>query len=606
MKVLDRFSGVTTTLPKVVESGRYRLLKSALLNGDVPLEDGGILFSDGREWCALDSETRRFTQVTPQASKDSARSHILKSIGFLAKMARSQPSSTISPLIPSEMADLAELNDLDKTLLQVIEKGHLDEIALRPRFAMKYETELTELSRVQRMAPSAVNRLAAHSEDWHRRTISGVLPSKLLALQSDDDWAIYENLVFARLLDHLDSYVRFRLAETEQMHEKYQEALKLAGAEEIYHQLRRRLCTLWGDAMKDVPTEKALNASAEAIEFFSQAKRKIGLLRQGNLYKKVPRSAYVPAQIRNTNILVHDQHYRHLRTLWHLHQTRTADIEKSPAEIHAANQRVLEDFSVYLRMMLDRVLSDMPLVQFDTASGMLKFGGQKGVVSSPENTLLLKLAERQLVLVPTLMTSCQDGQSAPDGSSRIVVSCLPDTETPEDGQPHIPDAQNLQVNPFDFYAEEKLRRVVERFLWHPVFSTFGQQVGPLPAAVLGWLTKENIGVVTDKSWKVISPLRSDQEQSLLSWLEHTSLNRETKSSIKLAVSQLKTLSSCRHCGSTAHFVSRDLEFSAACKACNTEWEIYRRDSKRKARMRPVDEMVGRFEQFGSWFLELEL
>jgi hypothetical protein len=47
---------------------------------------------------------------------------------------------------------------------------------------MKYETELTEISRVQRMAPGAVSRLAAHSEDWHRRTISGVLPSKLLAL----------------------------------------------------------------------------------------------------------------------------------------------------------------------------------------------------------------------------------------------------------------------------------------------------------------------------------------------------------------------------------------------------------------------------------------
>ena len=602
MKVLDRFSGVTTTLPKVVEPGRYRLLKSALLNGDVPLEDGGILFSDGREWCALDSETRRFTQVTPQASKDSARSHILKSIGFLAKMARSQPSSTISPLIPSEMADLAELNDLDKTLLQVIEKGHLDEIALRPRFAMKYETELTELSRVQRMAPSAVNRLAAHSEDWHRRTISGVLPSKLLALQSDDDWAIYENLVFARLLDHLDSYVRFRLAETEQMHEKYQEALKLAGAEEIYHQLRRRLCTLWGDAMKDVPTEKALNASAEAIEFFSQAKRKIGLLRQGNLYKKVPRSAHVPAQIRNTNILVHDQHYRHLRTLWHLHQTRTADIEKSPAEIHAANQRVLEDFSVYLRMMLDRVLSDMPLVQFDTASGILKFAGQRGAVSSPEETIQLQLAERKLVLVPTLKTSCRDGRSAPDGSGRFIVSCLPDTDEPGD----TPDASHLEINPFDFYGEEKLRLVVERFLWHPIFSVYGKQIGPLPADALAWLDRESCGVVAGNNWKVLKPLRHDHEQSLLSWLDDTSLNIQTISSIELAVLQLQALSSCRHCGCTAEFVPRDREFTATCKACNTEWGIYRKDSIRQARMRPSEETQANLERFGSWFLEFEL
>jgi hypothetical protein len=83
--------------------------------------------------------------------------------------------------------------------------------------------------------------------------------------------------VFARLLDRLDSYVRYRLAETEQMHEKYQQALKLAGTEDIYHPLRRRLCTLWGDAMKDSATEKALETSAHAIKVLSQAKRKSAL-----------------------------------------------------------------------------------------------------------------------------------------------------------------------------------------------------------------------------------------------------------------------------------------------------------------------------------------
>jgi hypothetical protein len=378
VKVIDRFTGVTTTLPQVVEPARYRLLKGTLLNGDIRLEDGAILFSDGRERCALGNETRSFTQVITPTEQDSTRPLISRSIEFLARLAQSQPATTISPLIPASMADLTELNDLDKTLIQVIEKGHLDEIALRPRFAIKYETELTEISRAQRMAPGAVSRLAAHSEDWHRRTISGVLPSKLLALLSDDDWAIYENRVFARLLDRLDSYARYRLAETEQMHEKYQQALKLAGAEDIYHPLRRRLCTLWGDAMKDSATEKALETSAHAIKVLSEAKRKIGLIRQGDLYKKVPRSAQVPAQLKHTNILVHDQHYRHLRTLWHLHQARTADMEQSPQEIHAANRQSLENFAVYLRMMINRVLSDMPLVHFDTAEGTFEFAGQKG------------------------------------------------------------------------------------------------------------------------------------------------------------------------------------------------------------------------------------
>ena len=605
MKVLDRFSGVTTTLPQAVEPARYRLLKGTLLNGDIPLDASWILFSDGRERCALGNETRSFTQATPPTDKDSARSLISRSIAFLARLAKSQPFTTISPLIPASMADLAELNDLDKTLMHVIEKGHLDEIALRPRFAMKYETELTEISRVQRMAPGAVSRLAAHSEDWHRRTISGVLPSKLLALLSDDDWAIYENRVFARLLDRLDSYVRLRLAETEQMHEKYQEALKLAGAEEIYHQLRRRLCTLWGDAMKDSATEKAFETSAHAIKVLSQAKRKIGLIRQGDLYKKVPRSAHVPTQLRHTNILVHDQHYRHLRTLWHLHQTRTADMEQSPQEIHAANRRALEDFSVYLRMMLERVLSDMPLIHFDTAKGTFEFAGQKGEVSSPEDTIQLELADRKLVLVPTLTTSCRDNRLAPDGSGRLIVSCLPDTEELNEDT-LTQNGSHLVINPFDFYGEEKLRLVMERFLWHPAFSTYGKQTGPLPSEVLAWLDKENTGVVTGNSWKLLNLLRHDQEQPLLSWLEYASLNDESRSSIKLAVDRLKALSSCRHCGNPANFAPRDGEFLATCKVCNTEWGIYRKASKRTAQMRPADETEAHLKRFGSWFVEFEM
>lgn len=606
MKVIDRFTGVPTTLPQVVEPARYRLLKGILLNGDIRLEDGEILFSDGRERCTLGNETRSFIHAPPTTEKDSTRPLISRSIGFLASLAQSQPATTISPLIPASMADLAELNDLDKTLIQVIEKGHLDEIALRPRFAMKYETELTEISRVQRMAPGAVSRLAAHSEDWHRRTISGVLPSKLLALLSDDDWAIYENRVFARLLDRLDSYVRYRLAETEQMHEKYQQALKLAGAEDIYHPLRRRLCTLWGDAMKDSATEKALETSAHAIKVLSQAKRKIGLIRQGDLYKKVPRSAQVPAQLKHTNILVHDQHYRHLRTLWHLHQARNADMEQSPQEIHAANRQSLEDFAVYLRMMIDRVLSDMHLVHFSTSRGTFEFAGQKGRIESHEDTIELLLADRRLVLVPILTTSGRDNRLASDGSGRLVVSCLGDTEELADGETLSEDAPHLVINPFDFYGEEKLRLVVERFLWHPTFSTYGKQTGPLPSEVLAWLGKENTGVVTGKSWKLLTPLRHDQEQPFLSWLEHASLNDETRSSIKLAVDRLKALSSCRHCGNPAHFAPRDGEFLATCKVCNTEWGIYRKASKRAARVRPADESEAHIKRFGSWFIEFEV
>lgn len=120
------------------------------------------------------------------------------------------------------------------------------------------------------------------------------------------------------------------------------------------------------------------------------------------------------------------------------------------------------------------------------------------------------------------------------------MSCLGDTEELADGETLSEDAPHLVINPFDFYGEEKLRLVVERFLWHPAFSTYGKQTDPLPSEVLAWLGKENTGVVTGKSWKLLNPLRHEQEQPLLSG-EHASLNDETRSSIKLAVYRLKAL-----------------------------------------------------------------
>jgi len=256
--------------------------------------------------------------------------------------------------------------------------------------------------------------------------------------------------------------------------------------------------------------------------------------------------------------------------------------------------------------MLDRVILDMPLVHFATDRGTFEFAGQNGEISSHEDTIQLQLADRKLVFIPTLTASCHDNRLSIDGSGRLVVSCLLDTEELKDEDGLTQDASQLVINPFDFYGEEKLRMVVERFLWHPVFSTYGKQTGPLPSEVLAWLDKENTGVVMEKGWKVLSPLLHDQEQSLLSWLAHAPLNDETRASIKLAVYRLKALSSCRHCGSTANFAPRDGEFLATCKACNTKWGIYRKDSKRTARMHPADESQAHFKRLGSWFMEFEL
>jgi hypothetical protein len=70
-------------------------------------------------------------------------------------------------------------------------------------------------------------------------------------------------------------------------------------------------------------------------------------------------------------------------------------------------------------MMLDRVIFGHAPSPLDTGRGTLEFAGQTGEILSHEDTIQLQLADRKLVLIPTLTTSCRDNRLAIDGSGRL-------------------------------------------------------------------------------------------------------------------------------------------------------------------------------------------
>ncbi|MGT2430366.1 hypothetical protein ACU4HD_19625 [Cupriavidus basilensis] len=375
-----------------------------------------------------------------------------------------------------------KLDDRDKELKRVIDKGHLEEIARRPRYAMKYEAEVTQIHRVRRMAPKAIEHLAAHSEDWLSQTVFGVLPKRLLALLSEDEWSIYENKVYTRLLDELYDYLCWRLTETQKINDKYEEKRKLEQAEHIHHRLRDRLFKLWGGAMDTAATEQGLKDSGDAIKFLRSAKMRVGALRQSELYRNVPRSARVPAQLRNTNILMHDQHYRHLRTLWGKYQTRSMKKQTKPEQVLADNRRALADFAQYLRMMIHRVMTNVALVDAQPEADAIgfTFGRARGRVSFVDDEIRIRVEERELVIVPAITEPDASTALRPDASGRIVIACLFAGSRKDALEPSAPDAGSRVINPFDFYGEERLALIVERFLWFPAFAAYGHRIGPLP------------------------------------------------------------------------------------------------------------------------------
>ncbi|MDP3537972.1 MAG: hypothetical protein Q8S26_04645 [Azonexus sp.] len=610
--MFDLYQGREVALPERVEAGRFRLLSPVALNDRFDLAKGAVLLSDGREGCTIRGVPRTFDdsrclkEGLVDDSREAQRTIICRALTLLACRVEEGGEVLPSPLVPPEMADALELNQLDKALGDILDRGHLDEIVRRPRYSMKYESELVDVSRVRRMAPGALERLAARSEDWHRRTITAVLPKRLMSMVSDDEWGIYENKVFARLLDRLEHYLRRRLAETEELQHVFEGALKLDSAEGFDYRLRDKLCKLWGEAteLSKGGMESVLDESKYAIKELRSSMQKIGLLRHSDLYNKVARSAQVPAELRHTNILNHDQHYRHLKTLWHLHQRFNGPTEKTPGEVLRERQIELYNFSLYLRMIIQRVLRGVQPVALLGDTDGFTFAGSSGSLVANEGEITLRLLDRELVFVPALDAVPQIAGLRPDGSGRLIVSRLPSAEQ-EDfaGLDSVAKGCVFSVNPLDFYCEEKIRLLVERFLWCPVYESYGTPIERLPSISVAWLSDNHIGVVDGGSWRLLCPLSGEDRARFDAWLPVAGLNAGTQAKMSSTVQRLESLATCRHCGALASFRPRDGAFKAECASCNTEWGIYSTTSGRVARMRTTDQKDVSFARFGSWSIE---
>lgn len=204
------------------------------------------------------------------------------------------------------------------------------------------------------------------------------------------------------------------------------------------------------------------------------------------------------------------------------------------------------------------------------------------------------------------ITSLVESQQA-DGSGRLIVSRLPSAEQDDfTGLESVAEGRVFSVNPLDFYGEDKIRLLVERFLWSPVFESYGAPIERLPSGSLAWLTDNHIGVVDGGSWYLLYSLSAQDRARFDAWLPAAGLNAVTQAKMSCTTQQLEALTTCRHCGALASFRPRDGAFKAECASCKTEWGIYSTSSGRVARMRTADQNEVSFVRFGSWSIEFRL
>lgn len=570
----DRLTGGQhSSLPELIDSGRYAIDASGLtLNGHTA-NFSGVLVSDGGVSCRLDDTQHEFIQPRP-GQEDETR--LLEEAITTLSAGADDDISMLSPLMPAAIVDRQSiLLPCEQALLAVVQQGHLQQISQRPRLDLHYQDEVADVARARRLAKGALVHLASHSECWQRQTFGGVVPKRVLAQFSEDDFNIYENRVYARLLDKIERHLYHRLCTLKSLQATLAQALEFYQSPEVSYRLRHEVCRLWGMTYDEGATEGAsrqLNATLQTLE---QLFRVVSGLRQSGLYLRVSRTAQVVDGIHMTNILSHDPHYRHLPLLW-AQLTNGVQPENLPQQRVGVNQTLAAAYARYAGLVLRHALR--PWLQGKSEGSWagrtlrLHQQGLEWILTSRKGSV----AEETLLTLVPFLSHQPVAVDLPE--KRFVawpaVGQLPQSLPYEGGW--------IRLSPLDMYCVERFGLLVDKILSRELLQNFACPVSRIPRLVLPVAEKlAALAVDTQLSQITLRGDLAEAELVELSTLLIKNNARPQADEIVLRYQELRILQICPVCDSASEPVYQHPGgFKAHCKSCDTARYLRQQDGAR--------------------------
>lgn len=590
MRVFDLVQGREVELPKEIEPGRFRLPNATVLNERIELEAGTLLWWPGVDRCDLTVrgkiERERHVFIVSRAEREGDFDLVNRSIEAVvdAILEGKEGGGLPSPVMPGELKELAALTKVERQLIEDI--AHLFNINQSPRMSMRYDSELLSTARVQRLAPGALPRLAAHSEDWYRRDFKGVTPRRLLAEVSEDELKTYENVVYARLLDKLYKLLGRRVRDLGSLKSRRTAALSIGNAEHLEHRLRHRLCSLWGQsfAQDDGSNELADQVLADLTGLL----RKIQTLRRERVYQGIPREAWVPLVLRVTNVLLHDQNYKRLRPLWRLaHGTAGEQDRDGKLKVEIGEKRY-QKYRKYLGLLIQHALRSSKLLLPSGIPLRYTFGHMKlNVHEAAMGDWQLLLdgpglnTNRTLSFVPLWM-----GQSEwqVGNEERQLVFChARQSEVIADSD--WGTGENSVLNPLQFYSVERVQLRIEEWLLSCLSTVYPMAASPLAGNLQARLTEVFPGTFAPCKGgaMALKHIPLNQKATLPRLMDDAKASDQSKLAIESSLSVATLMSTCKACGAILDARAIDADsygYQATC-SCGYGWRWRFHSEQRK-------------------------
>ena len=575
---LDRLTGEQfRQLPEIVEPGRYQHTGDGpAFNGHTPVFTG-VLVSDGGERCQLGNKVHTFS-CSPQAQFAELET-LCKAVAAIDVGLSQDP--LMSPLMPAAIIDTqSNLLPFEEHLLGVVQQGHLHQISQRPRLDLHYEDEVADVGRARRLAKGALVHLASHSELWQRQTLSGIIPKKVLARFSEDDYGIYENRVYARLLDKTERHLRGRLSALKGLQATLDQALKLYESEGVDFRLSREVCRLWGDTFDQAATSRVSELLSQTLGSLESLFRVISGLRQSGVYLLVSRQAQVVGALHLTNILSHDPHYRHLALLWDLLDQTTSATRSSPEELFSRNQYLASAYSRYAGLVLCHALRPYLAGQYEGIwAGRCIRLQQSGLDWQLISVVSGEHASEEVLL--TVVPWLADAHFLDESLQLPLERFIAWPAIGQEPQRAAYHGQWVPLSPSDMYCVERFGLLVDRALYRMVVRSYGQPLTKIPVKAL---------VVADG----INGLHVDRQNHALELRE--AISRDSIAALKGALvaanssrqaealerhnQEIIALEKCPVCEVKGNlFFQSPIGFRANCNICGTERYLRREGSQ---------------------------
>jgi hypothetical protein len=607
----DRVTGeLIKQLPDVITSGRYTVVDTCTFNGHTTIEKGNLLVNDGTNKFHIGHQFGSFTKPV-KIEEDTTEFGIIES-AILAYQEAVDSGKKSSFLIPDKLLARFELSKFEELLFDVLKNGHLQEIARRPRMDLIYQEHLVPVSRAKKIAASATIHLASHSECWQTRTLTGVVPKQVLALESEDQLNIYENRVYVKLLSFIESYLLKRVLEVKRLEELFKEAMDFQDAEDIYFELRESIFKLWGEGFSNnTQADNAAENGVATLNDLAIMLKKVRTLQHSKLYRLLSQNLHVPLKLNMTNVLSHDQHYRHVARLWNS-WLETQQVNKvDPEFIFMRNQKITTSYINYCADLVKRTLHELGFR--DEENNLFQRPGINPISFSltEKSEILLCLGRQSICFVPCFTENIIDNKIEKGGQAQRVLLTLSRVSDLSD--------QVICSSPTNFYSLELLAVLISKWLAKETYQLLGLSVSKIPLSLVEelkeindnhWIIEKN-SIVVSKPFLSITPKISGV---LLKHNRDITIKNSVDKIIKMAGS-FDNLLCCPCCGSQVNenqWISRDDScFSIRHSNCKHSWEVNRKaDGSRVLVIAPAklpeSNLSYGFEQFGRYRMVINL